>query len=570
MDFNDIFVSRDKSFVSLNEAADYLGRRLRENLVIFSIDDSKSEISFISEKNHLIECSYDYENDKVVLENFKVTEIEDIYSDERIDEQASNGVSEFVRSLHESKYDGAEDAFQSLMDTFTVRGRIDETRRKLEKKLSRFGETYNIVETKTWDKFQEALPIFEKFVAENSEALFENDKIMEGLRLLAWVSQAYDMPRLQLESLTDEMVVVEPNNNKTLYEMICNKELIRKELLESKESFASMWASNGSIANLASTIYAKPEKIHEALIAAVKEIPYLALANKSELVRVMESTFEVNDPGTITQKEIKDFVNDLFEMKKPMKDAVTSTLNEKYGVNVQSLKFVPSFKGLSQIHGEVFGMLSEECESGILGDVLSEMSTLMERKGGVQVLDVADVIIESFRKAGVNLATQEFVSLDEVLEEGESYEDVVASQGKDYAERMRLKKEREEEAKKKTVKEEDESSEEEEVVQEKKLSPEQSKEMDTDKDGDIDDEDLKNLRDKKKKGAAKKDEDDEKEDKSEKGDDAAMTAESKEEEGEEELDLGAEVRSGKDITQELADILDSLDLDSLTSDGDES
>jgi hypothetical protein len=194
----------------------------------------------------------------------------------------------------------------------------------------------------------------------------------------------------------------------------------------------------------------------------------------------------------------------------------------------------------------------------------------MERKGGVQVLDVADVIIESFRKAGVNLATQEFVSLEEVLEEGERYEDVVASQGKDYAERMRLKKEREEKEKKKTVKEEDESSEEEEVVQEKKLSPEQSKEMDTDKDGDIDGEDLENLRDKKKKkGAAKKDEDDEKEDKSEKGDDAAMTAESKEEEGEEELDLGAEVRSGKDITQELADILDSLDLDSLTSDNDE-
>jgi len=55
MDFNDIFVSRDKSFVSLNEAADYLGRRLRENLVIFNIDDSKSEVSFISEKNHIIE-----------------------------------------------------------------------------------------------------------------------------------------------------------------------------------------------------------------------------------------------------------------------------------------------------------------------------------------------------------------------------------------------------------------------------------------------------------------------------------------------------------------------------------
>jgi len=590
MDFNDIFVSRDKSFVSLNEAADYLGRRLRENLVIFNIDDSKSEVSFISEKNHIIECTYDYEKGKLILENFMVTEIDDLYSDEKIDERASNKVSEFVRSLHESKYDRAEDSFQSLMETFSSRGRIDETRRKLEKKLARFGETYNIVETKTWDKFKEALPIFEKFVAEKSESLFENNKIMEGLRLLAWVSHAYDMPKLQLEDLDDSgMVVVEPNSKKTLYEMLCNKELIRKELLESKESFASMWATNGAIANLASTVYAKPEKVYEALVAAVKEIPYLALANKSELVRVMESTFEVNDPGTISQKEIKDFVNDLFEIKKPLKEAITDTLNAKYGVNMQSLKFVPSFKGLSQIHGEVFGMLSEECDSGILGDVLTEMSTLMDKKGGVQVLDVAELIIETFRKAGINLATQEFVSLEEVLEE-ETMEDFVAGQGRGYMARQRIANKRRENdaeendaeendakkaaaAKKKpttnnnTVKQEDQSSEEEEVVQEKKLSPEQSKEMDTDKDGDIDDEDLENLRNKKKKDEDE-DEDEKEGGKSEKEDGGAMTAESNESEDDDSLDLGAELRSGKDITKELADILDSLDLDSLMSDED--
>jgi hypothetical protein len=362
------------------------------------------------------------------------------------------------------------------------------------------------------------------------------------------------------------MVVVEPNSKKTLYEMLCNKELIRKELLESKESFASMWATNGAIANLASTVYAKPEKVYEALVAAVKEIPYLALANKSELVRVMESTFEVNDPGTISQKEIKDFVNDLFEIKKPLKEAITDTLNAKYGVNMQSLKFVPSFKGLSQIHGEVFGMLSEECDSGILGDVLTEMSTLMDKKGGVQVLDVAELIIETFRKAGINLATQEFVSLEKVISEGETMEDFVAGQGKDYMARKRIEDER----KKKDAEKKD-AEKKEESVQEKALSPKQSEEMDTDKDGDIDGKDLKNLKDKKKKkGSSKKDEDeDEKEGgKSEKEDGVAMTAESNESEDDDSLDLGAELRSGKDITKELADILDSLDLDSLMSDED--
>ena len=172
MDLNDIFVSRDKSFVSLNEAADYLGRRLRENLVIFNIDDSKSEVAFISEKNRIINCSYGYENEKVVLENFVVSDIEDVYSDERVDETVSQEVSNFVRSLHESRYDNAESSFQDLLDSFTVRSRIDETRRKLEKKIARFGETYNIVENRTWSNFQELLPIFDKFVADNAEVLF--------------------------------------------------------------------------------------------------------------------------------------------------------------------------------------------------------------------------------------------------------------------------------------------------------------------------------------------------------------------------------------------------------------
>lgn len=577
MDFNDIFVSRDKSFVSLNEAADYLGRRLRENLVIFNIDDSKSEVTFISEKNNIIKCSYGYENEKVVLENFVVRDTEDVYSDERVDEAVTQGVSNFVRSLHESRYDKAESSFQDLLDSFTVRGRIDETRRKLEKKIARFGETYNIVETRTWAKFQEVLPIFEKFVADKAESLFEDQNVMEGLRLLAMVAKAYDMPKLQVEDLGSEMIVVEGNNDKTLYEMICNTELIRKELLESKDNFASMWATNGAISNLAAAIYASDEDVYAALQEAVKEVPYLALANKSELVRVMESTFEVNNSNVITQKEIKDFVSNLYEMKKPLKEAITETLNDKYGVNIASLKFVPSFKGLSQIHGEVFSRLSESCESGILADVLVEMSTMMARKGGVEVLDVAEVIVEAFEKAGINLTTQEFSSLEEVLEE--SYEDVVASGGRDYMGRKQAEKDAKKAAAKKAAAEKDE---EEKPVQEKKLSPEQSKEMDTDKDGDIDGEDLENLRDKKKKGAAKKDEegkeekpkkkDGEKEDDkkgTESEDGGAMTAESKEVEEDAELDLGGEGRTAEEITKDLADIIDSLDIDSLTKDGED-
>lgn len=540
MNFNDIFKSRDKSFVALSEAADYLGRRLRENLVIFNIDDTKSEISFISEKNHLIECNYDFENERVVLENFKVTEVDELYSDERVDQQVTESVSNFVRSLHESRYDSAETAFDTLVESFTVRGQIDETRRKLERKLARFGDAYNITETKTYHKFNEALPIFEKLVQEKREELFEDDNLMEGLKLVGLVAKAYDMPRLNLENIGDELVMVEPNKDKTLYEMVCNTELVRKELLEAKEAFASMWASNGSIANLASCIYATPEVVKEALVEAVKDIPYLALANKSELVRVMESTFEVNDPGTITQKEVKEFVDQIFEMKKPIKEQVLNTLNETYGVNVQSLKFVPSFKGLSKIHGDLFEMLAEYCDSGILEDVLSEMAAMMRKKGGVEVLDVAQVVTEAFEKAGIEINKQQLFNVDNLkddLQEADYYGDddeMSNTSGKCGDED---KKKDDKKKKKKDDKEEDSEDEKEEKPA-KKDDEEEDKKVDESTES-------------------------EKEVITEGVEEELEAEDVPVEEEEEDESREVDQRDLQELTQELADILDQLDLDAI-------
>ena len=392
MNLKNLFVSRDKNFARITEAGDYLGRRLRENLVIFDIDDSQKNVTYVTESNHLISCDYREVKGRLTLENFIVEDLETITSDAAIDSRVEANVHKFMESLVSDRYDSAEINFDKIVESFSMRAQIGNSRKKLSKRLDRFNESYNIFETKSYKKFREALPLLKKFLEENVDTLSTNAKLVEGLRLSKVVGDTYDLPKLDIKNLKEEFVVVPINSKKTLYEMVCDKELVRKELLEAKESFSKMWHHNDNISSLASKIYATDPIVKDSLKEAVAAVPYLALANKVDLTSVMDATFQVSNPDTVPQKDIREFVNKIYEFKKPLKTIVLEALNSKYGVNIQSLRFVPSFKGLAEVQSEVLDMIAESCEEGILSDVLKEFATCMSRKGGVQVLDISNTL----------------------------------------------------------------------------------------------------------------------------------------------------------------------------------
>lgn len=392
MNLKNLFVSRDKNFARITEAGDYLGRRLRENLVIFDIDDSQKNVTYVTESNHLISCDYREVKGRLTLENFIVEDLETITSDAAIDSRVEANVHKFMESLVSDRYDSAEINFDKIVESFSMRAQIGNSRKKLSKRLDRFNESYNIFETKSYKKFREALPLLKKFLEENVDTLSTNAKLVEGLRLSKVVGDTYDLPKLDIKNLKEEFVVVPINSKRTLYEMVCDKELVRKELLEAKESFSKMWHHNDNISSLASKIYATDPIVKDSLKEAVAAVPYLALANKVDLTSVMDATFQVSNPDTVPQKDIREFVNKIYEFKKPLKTIVLEALNSKYGVNIQSLRFVPSFKGLAEVQSEVLDMIAESCEEGILSDVLKEFATCMSRKGGVQVLDISNTL----------------------------------------------------------------------------------------------------------------------------------------------------------------------------------
>ena len=403
MKFDNLFNSRDKTFVRISEAADYLSRLLRENLSIFEIDDAHSKVTFLSEKNNFITCEYGTANGKMTMSEFIVESLESVTDDERIDEAVSKEVSEFVTNLSEDRFDKAEGSFESILEAFTSRHRIKEARSKLDKKIARFNAAYSITDSPEYKKLEEVAPMLKKFLTENKETIAKNHTLMEGMRLSCLVSEAYDLPRMSYDALDKAFIVVPENNKKSLYEMICEKELVRKELLEAKESFSRMWVGNDSIADLASCIYSNDPAIIKNIKECVKQIPYFALSSKSDVYEVLNAVYEVTNPGTISQKDIRDYVAKIFEMKKPHKSAVLNTLNEKYGVNMQNLKFIPSFKGLAEIYSDVMGIVSESAGEGVLHDVCSEFAHFMKKKGGVEVLDVASFLQENFNEADITI-----------------------------------------------------------------------------------------------------------------------------------------------------------------------
>jgi hypothetical protein len=360
--------------------------------------------------------------------------------------------------------------------------------------------------------------------------------------------------------------------------MVCEKELVRKELLEAKESFSRMWSKNDQVATLASHIYSNDSTIKKALSEAVAAVPYLALSNKVDLTSVLDSVFQVTNPGSISQKDIREFVGKIYEFKKPLKTTVLNTLNERYGVNVQSLRFIPSFKGLAEVQSEIFGMLSESAGEGILSDVLKEFSVCMNKKGGVQVLDVANILSTVMSDADFHVVeiNEQFEMkklsdyLKNNIDEAQYYgdDDKLSNDPGMGSDKKKGKKDKDYGGNKGDIKAKDRKKDDDSDLEAdekgdvdynkndlpndkakkgKKLSKKQSDKMDTDKDGDIDAKDLKKLRKEGIEAMAEPEVDEEVE----------------EEDAEQQEDAEAIVRDEdfRDLVSKVENITDDIDID---------
>ena len=182
--------------------------------------------------------------------------------------------------------------------------------------------------------------------------------------------------------------------------MICKQELVKKELMEAKNSFDLVWASEPVIDNLANKVFASEEEVEQALTETLRELPYFALISKKKIFETISRNLG-HSSEHVSEKEIRAYASDLFEMKKPAREQLTQLLSEKYGVNLQYLKEAYSFKSLLNTQVVLFEAISRVApKNSVLRQILSEFSTTLKTKNGVQSLDVNNIIQQIFQHAG--------------------------------------------------------------------------------------------------------------------------------------------------------------------------
>jgi len=542
MDTKDIFLNRDRSFIKLTEAGDYLGRVLRENLVIFDVDSSDNSVTYLSESQKLVSCDYSLnENGKVIIDVVAVGEASDIFDDSKIDALVSEGVSEFVKNLSNTEFDEADKSFDSVLDAFRMRNRINETRYELNNKLSRFTEDTVVRDTTEFAKLHELKEKIVEFMDSSFQDLHESTDVVTAVRIGNAIQKTTNAPKEDYESIVGKSFTATSNDSTDLYEMVCRQELISREIMESKKNFSDIWASHTAMSDLASCIFSDEDTIHKMVMEAIQEIPYLALASKGNISDALTSIYEINGTENISKKNIKEFVSTIFEIKKPVKTRIVEGLNRKYGININSLKFVPSFGSLADQHSDLFESLSELTDSPVLAETFKEFSNFIKGKKGVEVLEVNDFILECLSEAGIGVGGEEDF-LTEAFSLQNLSEEIVEEE---------KKKKKEEDKKKKEDKKEDED-----------LDPVGEEDEDVDNDGDVDSSD-KYLKKRRKAIGKAMNEAAEEEEVEQQEEEAAEEEDVQDSEEDAPMEEPVDDEKLKSMVSEFVDALEGLDLDKM-------
>lgn len=406
--FSRLFEGRNKTVTKLIKLSDYLGYSLRENIRIFSIDALENKVTFVTETNKVIEGTYCFgrasKNEPEIALKFIKVEDGDIFQDvDKFDAHIKGSISNFIEDIYESNLAEVNDSFSKVLELWQTRLKFNRSVKQLQEKTIYFNKSQEIMDTEEFNKLEEVGPGLIEFLKENKEKVLEIPEIKNAVKLSQTVSDAFDLPRLTIEDLIEEGSYVIPEEiNTNIYEMICRQELIKNEILETKRDFDTIWATNDKINALAGYVFnMEDSEVVQALIEAVVEVPYLALASKKQITKTITNNLDINETVDISETDIKKFSSRLFEMKKPIKRLLLNMLNEQYGINIQNLKDIPSFKSLLNTQVVIFEALSKiSAKNSVQREVLSEIATMLKGKTGVQSIDVNAVLQNIFEQSG--------------------------------------------------------------------------------------------------------------------------------------------------------------------------
>ena len=390
--------NRGKEFGNLIKIGDYLARTLRENVELFSVEDGVA--TYLTENGSVISGKYSFKPtlklSKVVVEDGEV--LENVKS---FEEATNQRVMTVLSNLLEDDYQLAEGSFDKILSMYETKLTYNRIKERLAQKTERFGESTKIVSSKEFQRVFEIKDQLVSFLNEN-DSLLNSNGMKTGMKLINLVSTSFDLPKRSPEQLQEAgEVKVSFVGNTNLYEHLCRKELIQKELLEAKQNFDSVWVDNDAVQELASMIFeSDTDSVRHQVAQTISDAPYLALATKKQISSLIGNCLAMNEVKA-NQKDINGFAGRIHEMKKPLKSYVLNVLNEKYGIDVRKLDEVPTFRTLALTEAQIISQIAEHTPEGsILEKTLVEFANSLNSKNGAESIDLAVFLEEVFNEAG--------------------------------------------------------------------------------------------------------------------------------------------------------------------------
>ena len=274
--FSRLFEERDKTITHLVKLGDCIGRSIRENVMLFSMDGNNDQVTYLTESGKVITGKYSISED-VGLENIKVQDSSVFDDEETFDGFVNEKMHSFIESIHYSEYGEADDSFTDILTLWENRLKLSGVQKRLHEQCARLSETEDILGSDSFQNLMEVVPQLNAFLTENLDRIIQVPEIRNAVNLSNAVSKAFDFPRITLEQLEEEGTYsLKRGVNESIYDMVCRQELIKKEIVESKRNFEMVWASAPSISKLASMVFEGAEDTVAALSEALVEVPYLA------------------------------------------------------------------------------------------------------------------------------------------------------------------------------------------------------------------------------------------------------------------------------------------------------
>ena len=234
--FSKLFEERDKTITHLVKLGDCIARSLRENASLFAIDSNNSQVSYLTESGKVISGKYSMNKD-VTLNSIRIQDSSVFEDGEQLDSFVNEKIHSFVESIHYGEYSSADDSFSDVLALWENRLKLSTVQAKLFEQSSRLEAVEKIIESHEFQKLVEVSPQLQEFLQENFDKITSVPEVRNAINLSNAVSNAFNFPKLTLEELEEgKSYTLKDGITPSIYDMVCRQELVKRELLESKQN----------------------------------------------------------------------------------------------------------------------------------------------------------------------------------------------------------------------------------------------------------------------------------------------------------------------------------------------